>query len=157
MRDMVQNLTAMMASMNSRMNQMDGGGRKRRKVSPAAPEAEAAMQTRASLPPSQPSTSRQQPLNHVTVPAPTPAMDQPLPPPVPAPASVMTMCQDNAPPPLLDISEAVCARVAQCLQGAQMVSCSQMRTRPVMTRPLQAKGKGEPSSRVSCAPGILML
>ena len=38
-----------------------------------------------------------------------------------------------------------------------MLSCSQTRTWPVMRRPPQAKGKGEPSSRVSCAPGKLML
>ena len=32
MRDMVQSLSAMMASLNTRMGQMDGGGRKRRTV-----------------------------------------------------------------------------------------------------------------------------
>ena len=32
MRNMVQSLTTMMASLNTRMDQMDGGGRKRRKV-----------------------------------------------------------------------------------------------------------------------------
>ena len=124
MRDMVQYLTAMMVSLISRMDQMDGGGRKRRKVTfrsttpdadtstPSAPSGAYSPAT------SQPSTSRLQPHDNVTVPASTAAMAQPHPPPAPAPVTAMTTYQENAPPPLPDVSEAVRARVTQRLQGA---------------------------------------
>ena len=45
-------------------------------------------------------------------------MGQPLPPPVPATMSMTTTYQENAPPLLPDVSEAVRIRMAQRLQGA---------------------------------------
>ena len=97
---------------------MDGGGRKRRKVSSAVPDAEAAVQSRALSTPSWPSTSRQPLLDHVTASAPILVRDQPFPEPEPTAVSAMTMHQDNALPLLPDVSEAIHARVAQRLHGA---------------------------------------
>ena len=79
MRDVVRNLTAMMASMNSRLNQMDGRGRKRRKESSAVPEAEGAVQTKAPSLPSRPSTVWQPPLDCTTGSALIPVKDYPFP------------------------------------------------------------------------------
>ena len=82
MRDIVQNLTAMIASLNTRMDEMDGAGRKKRKVifRGATQDAMSMLSGAASLATSQPSKSWQQPHDHVTMPVPTPEMTQLLPP-----------------------------------------------------------------------------
>ena len=79
MQDAVRNLTAMMAAMNSRLNKMDGGGRKRGKLSAAAPDTEAATPARAPSLPARPSTSQRPTLDHATVPAPLPVRDHAAP------------------------------------------------------------------------------
>ena len=117
MKDMFQNLPAMMTLLTTRMDLMDGGGRKKRKV---------AFHSRAPVPDtsSPPDAATQHPTSllqrygHQTGLTSTPAVTQPLPPPVPELMSQEATYQEGAPPPLPDVSEAVRTRVAQRLQGA---------------------------------------
>ena len=89
----------------------------------------------------------------MTVPAPTPVMGQPLALTMPAPMTY----QENAPPPLPDVSDAVRARVTQRLQGAPDPFLLADEDSPSDEEPLQARERGGLLSQVSCAPGILIL
>ena len=121
MREMVRGLTSMMSSLNARMNQMDGGGRKKRKVTFRGANQEAETSTPATtsaMVPAQPMTSQQPLLTHWAEPADTCEATQLPPPSAPAPMSLRETESVSTAPPLPDVSEAVRACVAQCLQGA---------------------------------------
>ena len=101
----------MMTSMNARLNQMDGGGRKRRKLTTAVPGSRAVVTTQAPTPLQ---TSPAPPLAHAAVPPPPPAHEHPTP--VPMTSTHLPTPQDLGPPPtplppLPDMSEAVPACV----------------------------------------------
>ena len=120
MREMVRGLTNMMTSLNSRMNQMDGGRRKKGKVSFRGARQEGETSTPSgttSMAAAPPSTSQQPPIARATELAYT-HETQPLPAPAPAPGSTMETESVTTTSPLPDVSEAVRTRVAQCLQGA---------------------------------------
>ena len=89
---------------------MDGGGRKRRKLTPAAPGTEAAAPTRA---PTLPQASASLPLAYAT--APPPANEHVTP--APTPSIPLPSPQDPTLRQLPDVSEAVRNRVAQQMQG----------------------------------------
>ena len=114
MRDTVRNLTAMMTTMNARLNQMDGGGRKRRKVSAATHGTEAATLT---LAPKPLQTSTSLPLDFTTAPAQLPASEHATPGPM---TSVpLTAPQDLAPLPaaLPPLSHHCRTSLRQCAPG----------------------------------------
>ena len=118
MRDAIRSLTAMMTSMNARLNQMDGGERKRRKLTTAEPGIGVVATTRA---PKQLQASPAPQLTYTTAPLPPPALEHPTP--VPMTSAHPLTPQDLGPPPtplppLLDVSEAVRTHVAQQMQGA---------------------------------------
>ena len=109
MKDMFNNLTAMMASLTSQMDLMDGGGRKKRKVT---------FQGRAVVletsPPDGTSTatqhlpvSLQQLYGHLTGLTSTSAVPWTLPPPVPELISQEAPYKEGVPSLLRDVSEAV--------------------------------------------------
>ena len=110
MKDMFQNFTAMMTLLSTEMDQMDGEGRKKRKVAfhscatvPNTSSPPDATSTAASQPP----TSLVQPPGHHTVLTSTPAVTKPLPPPGPELMCQEATYQEGTPPPLKDVSEAV--------------------------------------------------
>ena len=97
MKDMFQNLTAMMTS----LNQMDGGGRKKRKVAfhSRAPVPDTSLPPdAASTAASQPPTSLMQPHGHRTEQTSKPAVTQQLAPTVHELVSQETAYQEGAPP-----------------------------------------------------------
>ena len=86
MKDMFNNLTAMMTSLTTSMDLMDRGGRKKRKVSfpggASVPETSSPPDT-TSTAATHPPTSLQQHHGHLTGMTSTPTVPHPLPPPVP--------------------------------------------------------------------------
>ena len=127
-KDMFTNMTAMMASLSTHMGEMEGRGRKKGKVvfhvnppawrtlAPApemASQPDAAPATMTSLPPPRP-----QPHSSQERLAPSSSRNQLPSLPVVHHEGLQVPYQDVAPPRLPEVSEAVRARVAQCLQGA---------------------------------------
>ena len=121
MKDMFQNLTAMMTLLTTWMDLMDRGGRKKRKVvfcSCASVPDTSSPPDSASTATTQPPTSLRQPHDHRTGLPSTHAVTKPLSPLVPELMSQEATYQEGAPSQLPDVSEAVRTRVAQRLQGA---------------------------------------
>ena len=121
MKEMFGNLTTMMSSLSTCIDQMERGGSKKRK---AAFRSWAPSPETASLPDAAPA-----PAMHLPPPPPQPDSSQdrlaltpsvPQQPPLPGVDHMRkeVSFQEGAPPHLPDVSEVVRTRVAQCLQGA---------------------------------------
>ena len=116
MKEMFSNLTTMMSSLSTSMDQMDGGGRKKRKVAfhrlAPTPETsslpDVAHASTTHLPPSRPQNRL----------APTPSVPQQPFLPGADHVSPEAPFQEGARPHLPDVSKVVQTRVAQHLQGA---------------------------------------